>query len=99
MKKNIKNVTESLCCTELFSRKVMFNSLQPHRPWPARLLCPGDSLGKNTGVVCHALLQGIFLTQGSNLSLPMSLALAGRFFITGPPASRPPPTQRAADSL
>ena len=24
---------------------------------------------KNTGVVCHALLQGIFLTQGWNLSL------------------------------
>ena len=27
----------------------------------------GNSLGKNTGVGCHALLQGIFLTQGSNL--------------------------------
>ena len=26
-----------------------------------------DSPGKNTGVGCHALLQGIFLTQGSNL--------------------------------
>ena len=26
----------------------------------------GDSLGKNTGVGCHALLQGIFPTQGSN---------------------------------
>ena len=26
--------------------------------------------GKNTGVGCHFLLQGIFLTQGSNLSLP-----------------------------
>ena len=26
-------------------------------------------LGKNTGVACHALLQGIFLTQGSNLCL------------------------------
>ena len=27
----------------------------------------GDSPGKNTGVGCHALLQGIFPTQGSNL--------------------------------
>ena len=36
---------------------------------PARLLCPWDSPGKNTGVGCHALLQGIFLTQGSNLCL------------------------------
>ena len=26
----------------------------------------GDSPGKNTGLGCHALLQGIFLTQGSN---------------------------------
>ena len=29
----------------------------------------GDSPGKNTGVGCHALLQGIFLTQGSNQGL------------------------------
>ena len=28
--------------------------------------CPWDSLGKNTGVGCHMLLQGIFPTQGSN---------------------------------
>ena len=34
-----------------------------------RLLCPWDSPGKNTGVGCHSLLQGSFLTQGSNLSL------------------------------
>ena len=26
----------------------------------------GDCPGKNTGVGCHALLQGIFLTQGLN---------------------------------
>ena len=32
----------------------------------ARLLCPWDSSGKNIGVGCHGLLQGIFLTQGSN---------------------------------
>ena len=29
----------------------------------------GDSPGKNTGVGCHVLLQGIFPTQGSNPSL------------------------------
>ena len=33
---------------------------------PGRLLCPWDSPGKNTGVGCYALLQGIFLTQGLN---------------------------------
>ena len=30
------------------------------------LLSPRDSPGKNTGVGCHSLLQGIFPTQGSN---------------------------------
>ena len=30
----------------------------------------GDSPGKNTGVGCHALIQGIFPTQGSKLGLP-----------------------------
>ena len=30
----------------------------------------GDSPGKNTGVGCHALLQGIFPTQGSTPGLP-----------------------------
>ena len=30
----------------------------------------GDSPGKNPGVGCHALLQGIFPTQGSNPGLP-----------------------------
>ena len=29
----------------------------------------GDSPGKNTGVGCHSLLQGLFPTQGSNLAL------------------------------
>ena len=30
----------------------------------------GDSPGKNTGVGCHTLLQGIFPTQGSNPCFP-----------------------------
>ena len=30
---------------------------------PTRLHCPWDSSGKKTGVGCHSLLQGIFLTQ------------------------------------
>ena len=30
---------------------------------------PWDSPGENTGVGCHALLQGIFPTQGSNVRL------------------------------
>ena len=49
------------------SHSVMFDSLQPHGP--TRLLCPWNSPGKNVGVGSHFLLQGIFLTQGSNLGL------------------------------
>ena len=48
---------------------------------PARLLCPWDSPGKNTGVGCGALLQRIFPIQGSNQHL-LFPALAGRFFMT-----------------
>ena len=44
-------------------------------------LCPWDFPGKNTGVSCHALLQGIFLAQGSNPGLLTSPALAGGFYI------------------
>ena len=46
----------------------------------SHILCPWDSPGKNTGVGCHALLQGIFPSQGWNLHL--LCLLAGRFFTT-----------------
>ena len=41
----------------------------PRNCSPLRPLCPWDSPSKNTGVGCHALLQGIFSTQGSNTRL------------------------------
>ena len=53
----------------VFSCLVVSDSLRPHELQPARLLCPWDSPGKNTGVGCHALLQGIFPIQGLNLGL------------------------------
>ena len=51
------------------SRSVMSDSSRPHGQYPTRLLCPWNFLGKNMGVGCHFLLQGIFLTQGLNPSL------------------------------
>ena len=53
----------------LLRHSVLSGSLRPLGLWPARLLCPWDSPGKNAGAGCRALLQGIFLTQGSNLRL------------------------------
>ena len=44
-----------------FSHIQLFETL---RTVSARLPCPRDSPGQNTGMGCHALLQGIFLTQG-----------------------------------
>ena len=45
------------------------------------LCCSWNSPGENTGVGFHALLQGVFPTQGLNPPL-MSPALAGEFFTT-----------------
>ena len=55
---------------------------------PTRLLCPWDSSGKNTGVGCHALLQGIFLTQRLNPGLlPLLLHLQEAFLPLAPPGT------------
>ena len=48
---------------------VVSNCLRPYGPQPTKLLYPWDSLGKDTGVGCYFLLQGIFPTQGLNLHL------------------------------
>ena len=56
-------------CVCMLSHSVMSSSLWPHGLLPTRLLCPWDSPSKNTGVGCHSLLQGIFLTQWLNQHL------------------------------
>ena len=66
------------CMLSCFSRVC---SLRHCGLWPGRLPYPGDSPGKNSGVGYHALLLGIFLTQGLNPHL-FSTSLAGGFFTT-----------------
>ena len=63
-----QGMTLNITCAVL-SHSVVSDSLQPHGLQTTRLLCPCNSLGKNTRVGCHALLQGIFPIQGSNPSL------------------------------
>ena len=53
-------------CVCLCVCSVASDSSQPHGLYPTRLLCPWHSPGKNIGVDCHYLLQGIFLNQGLN---------------------------------
>ena len=62
----------------------MSNSVQPHRRQPTRLLRPWDSPGKNTGVGCHFLLQGMKVKSENEvaqscltLSDPMDCTLPG----------------------
>ena len=51
------------------ARLSLFCPIRLCDPMHASLLCSGGYSGKNTGVGCHALLQGIFLTQGSKMHL------------------------------
>ena len=62
----------------------MSDSMRPHRRLPTRLPHPWDSLGKNTGVGCHVLLQCMKVKSGSEvaqscptLSNPMDCSLPG----------------------
>ena len=57
------------CCCYLVTKSCL-RLLRPHELQPAKLLYPWDFPGKNTGVGCHVLLQGIFPTQRLNLNLP-----------------------------
>ena len=46
----------------------MSNTVQPHRQQPTRLRHPWDSLGKNTGVGCHFLLQRMKVKSESEVA-------------------------------
>ena len=59
----------TLCCYCL-SHSVVSDSLWSRGLQPASLLCPWDFPGKNTGVACHELLQGIIPIQGLNPESP-----------------------------
>ena len=54
----------------MLSCSVLSDSLQPHGLLPARLLCPWNSLGKNTAVGCCAFLQETFPNPGIKSSSP-----------------------------
>ena len=67
-----KQVSETLCvcaCVSVLVTSVVPDSLRAQGLQSTRLPCPWGSPGKNTGVGCHSLRQGIFLTLGSNPGL------------------------------
>ena len=53
----------------MWSHSVVSDALWHRGLQPTRLLCPWGFPGKNTGVGCHSLLQGIFPTQELNPAL------------------------------
>ena len=67
---------------KLVGCSVVSDSLWPCGPQPTGLLCPWDIPGKNAGVGCHFLLQGIFPTQGSNPSFLWLLHWLEDYFAT-----------------
>ena len=69
----------SMCVAVTRSCLTLF---QPHGLQPARLLCPWDSPGKNTGVSGHALLQGNLPDPGME---PRSPALQADTLPSEPP--------------
>ena len=75
------NFFSPLCMLKKKMHTQLCPTLQPCELEPARLLCPWDFPGKNTGVGCHFLLQGIFpprdWTRVSHVS-----CIAGGFFTT-----------------
>ena len=64
---------------------IVSDSLQPYGPKPTRFLGPLDSPGRNTGVGCRDLFQGIFPTQGSNLCLLSPMHCQAGFLPLAPP--------------
>ena len=83
MVKTVHFILCDFCCFLVI--KSCLTLLRPHGLQPARLLCPWDFPGKNTGVGFHALLQGIFPIQGSSLHLLHCSCIGRRFFTTEPP--------------
>ena len=59
----VELVSSACVCLPAQSCPTVFNPMDCS---PPRLLCPWHCPSKNTRVGCHALLQGIFLTQQSN---------------------------------
>ena len=78
-------ITMSVCVCVCLLSCFSGESLPTHRLKPTKLLCPWESLGKNTGVGCHALLQGFFPTQGLNPCLFHLLHLQVSSLPLGPP--------------
>ena len=72
----------SMSCGKLWKWKLLSRVWLFATPWTVvyPVLWSWISSGKCTGVGSYSLLQGIFLTQGSNLCLLHLLVLAGRFF-------------------
>ena len=56
------------CCCCCCVASVVSDSVRPQRRQPTRLRHPWDSPGKNTGVVCHFLLQSMKVKSESEVA-------------------------------
>ena len=60
-----------MIATQDAASAVVSSSLRLHGLWPPGSSCPWDFPGKNTGMGCHFLVQGIVSTQRPNLHLQL----------------------------
>ena len=82
-----KKGTPTHCCVCVCS--VMFGSWHPYELQPARLFCPQDFPGRNTGLGCHFLLQGNLPDPEIKPTFLSSPALAAGFFTIEPLGKSP----------
>ena len=86
----VEPMSLALVVVQSLSRVQLLCPLQP-----ARLLCPWNSRGKNTGVGCHFLPQWTFPTQGLNAGLLncrqilYQLSYKAGGFVTSEPPGKP----------
>ena len=82
------NITSAVLCLVAQSYPTLCDPMDCSPPGSS---VHGDFPGQNTGVGCHALLQGIFPTQGSNLRLLCLLHWQEGSLPLAPPGKSPYP--------
>ena len=93
LKSKAMNISNAMHAKSLQSYLTLWDSGQQ----PTRLLCPRNSPGRNNGVGCQSLLQGIFPNQRSNPGLGLCRQFLCRLSHQGSPVNGfalPPPHEK-----
>ena len=92
-KRKCENTMRKCQSTHAFQVTSVASDSATLRTIAARLLCPSESPGKNTGMGCYWLLRGIFPTHRSNLCCSYLLPWQACSLPSAPPGK---PTKQTA---